>query len=395
MSRSVLFVSKPIAPPFQDGTKCLVRDVALHLSSVRPVVMSVAGAPPLEEWQGVDPSRSGARLAVAPVEMVAVYPTAGRFAPSFAHNARAAAWLLRHSRESLWHFVFAPNRRTSAMGRWLKWWRRVPVVQTIASAPREFVDVDRLLFGDVVVAQSQWTRSRIGEAYEAAGIPEESRRRIEVVYPPLGPLRPRTPQEHRRVRADLGISAEAPLFVFPGDLETGGGVSRIQQAIPAVLSILPEAVFVLAYRAKSERTRAVAAELERRLAGAPVRFAGEVVDVLALVSGCTAVLFPVDDLWGKVDLPIVLLEAMKLGCPVVVLDHGPLCELEGAVRVPTEARDDASSLTAAVVRLATDGSYRAAVVEQQAATIHARHRAADVARAYENIYLELVDATPA
>ena len=36
----VLFVSKPIAPPFHDGTKCLVRDVASELRDFSPVVMT-------------------------------------------------------------------------------------------------------------------------------------------------------------------------------------------------------------------------------------------------------------------------------------------------------------------------------------------------------------------
>src|SRR5690606_4769174 len=40
----VLFVSKPIVAPFHDGTKCLVRDIASHLSAVRPLVLGVPGA---------------------------------------------------------------------------------------------------------------------------------------------------------------------------------------------------------------------------------------------------------------------------------------------------------------------------------------------------------------
>ena len=385
MAPSVLFVSKPIAPTYHDGTKCLVRDVALHLSSVNPVVMSVAGAPPLEQWQGLS-SCFGAAPVAKRVEMVPIYSAAGGFAPSLMDNMKAASWVAWHARASLWHFVFAPNRRTSTMGRWLKNWRRVPVVQTIASAPREFADLNRLLFGDVVVAQSEWTRVQLYRAYDAARITESKRKRIEVIPPPLGPLRARDPDEHRRIRAELQVSQHAPLFVFPGDLETGGGVSRIERAIGAVSRQLPEAAFVLAYREKSERTRLAAARWSRVLAEAPVRLAGEVSDVLALVSGCSAVLFPVDDLWGKVDLPIVLLEAMALGVPVVVLDHGPLHELQGVVRV-SEAP---AELAAAAIRLESDATYRASVVEQQSSAIDRLYRAEHIARAYEALYLELL-----
>src|SRR5262245_46317548 len=128
MPRRVLFVSKPIAPPFHDGTKCLVRDVARELTTVQPIVMSTPSAP-----------------ALARVEQARVYAAPGKFAPSLAANLRAASWLLLRSRADLWHFVFAPNPRTSRAGRLIAGLRRMPVVQTVASPPRSFDAIDRLL----------------------------------------------------------------------------------------------------------------------------------------------------------------------------------------------------------------------------------------------------------
>ncbi|HEY6078991.1 MAG TPA: hypothetical protein VIW29_09325, partial [Polyangiaceae bacterium] len=116
----VLFVSKPIAAPFHDGTKCLVRDVASALTRFEAVVLTTAEGMPLLP-QGVK-----GRVA---------YAGAGAFTPALAENARAALSVLR-SREELWHFVFAPNARTGLVARSLRRLRRVPVVQTLASAPR-------------------------------------------------------------------------------------------------------------------------------------------------------------------------------------------------------------------------------------------------------------------
>ena len=44
MPKRVLFVSKPIGPPFHDGTKCLVRDVALNLTRYEAQIMVPLGA---------------------------------------------------------------------------------------------------------------------------------------------------------------------------------------------------------------------------------------------------------------------------------------------------------------------------------------------------------------
>src|SRR6478752_6690224 len=100
MSRSmpsVLFVSKPIAPPFHDGTKCLVRDVAAALREFSPTVLTTP------EGEALLPNGVRGR---------AVYRSGGAFSPALLDNARAALSLLGGPRHDLWHFVFAPNPRT-------------------------------------------------------------------------------------------------------------------------------------------------------------------------------------------------------------------------------------------------------------------------------------------
>ena len=109
-------------------------------------------------------------------------------------------------------------------------------------------------------------------------------------------------------------------------------------------------------------------------------------NILALLAGAAAVVFPVDDLWGKVDLPIVLLEAMALGVPVIVLDRGPLQDLQGVLKVPSL---DAASWLTQIASLLADSARCAALVANQRAALAERHAAAVVARAYEDLYLEL------
>jgi phosphatidylinositol alpha-1,6-mannosyltransferase len=110
-------------------------------------------------------------------------------------------------------------------------------------------------------------------------------------------------------------------------------------------------------------------------------------NILALLAGGAAVVFPVDDLWGKVDLPIVLLEAMALGVPVVALDQGPLRDLGGVVKVPDLGVD---RWLRDVTTLIGDRARVQSVVTAQRASLHERHRAEVVARAYEDLYLELL-----
>jgi len=369
---SVLFVSKPIAPPFHDGSKCLVRDVAQNLTRVAPIVLATPGAPELTAAAGALPVRS-----------VAAYGAPGGFTPAFSANLRAAAWVLLASRASCWHFVFAPNARTSGAGKLLRRIRRVPVVQTIASPPRSFADPEALFFGDVLVAQSAWTRSAIVSSYEGAGLRVP---RIAVIPPPVPDLAPPSAADVAAVRRDLGLAPEQRYLLYPGDLETSSGANATAELAERVPAVLPDVVTVFAYRRKSVRAAGIATSLAARLPAQHTRFVENAPNILALLAGAAAVVFPVDDLWGKVDLPIVLLEAMALGVPVLVLDQGPLCDLGGVVKV---ASLDAASWLTEVRSLLADPERCTSIAARQRAALAERHRAAVVARAYEELYLEL------
>jgi phosphatidylinositol alpha-1,6-mannosyltransferase len=95
------------------------------------------------------------------------------------------------------------------------------------------------------------------------------------------------------------------------------------------------------------------------------------------------VLFPVDDLYGKVDLPISLLEAMQIGVPVVGLSEGPLADLEGTVRIPPR---DPRALSRAAVELVKNAAHRASVTSEARLAVAARYAAPVVAAAYERVY---------
>ncbi len=368
----MLFISKPIAPPFHDGSKCLVRDVATHLTRVEPTVLTTPGAPDLKPFPGALPVRSAA-----------AYGAPGGFTPALSANLRAASWVLLHSRANVWHFVFAPNARTSGAGRLMKRVRSVPVVQTVASPPRSFADPAALFFGDVIVAQSAWTREAIESSYASSGL---SAPRLAVIPPPVPELTAPSEAAVARVRRELGLNPEQRYVLYPGDLETSSGGETSAALAERLPSAGPNVLTVFAYRKKTPRAAEIAARLAARLPRANTRFVENTPDILALVAGAAALIFPVDDLWGKVDLPIVLLEAMALGVPVIALDQGPLRDLRGVLKVPSL---DVTAWLDVTARLLADAGRAEHVLTGQRAALAERHRASVVARAYEDLYLEL------
>jgi glycosyltransferase involved in cell wall biosynthesis len=366
----VLFVSKPIAPPFHDGTKCLVRDVAGALRGFEPVVLTTPQA---------------LSLLPAGVQGRAVYRSGGAFAPALLDNARAAFSLLTGPRDDLWHFVFAPNVRTGQVARTLRALRRVPIVQTVASPPRHFAELHKLVFGDQLVVQSRATGESLASAARAEGfrLPE-----VTVIPPPVPALQAPSVEAVQLARAELDLTPHERIILYPGDLEVSSGAEVTRSLVEPLRQQMPDAVVVFAYRNKTPGAAGRAAHLKQVLQNQRVRITDRVTNMHALLAASSIVIFPVDDLWGKVDQPIVLLEALALGVPCVVLDQGPLRDVEGAAKIATI---DAQPWLAAISALAAETPARAQAVAAGRAAASSVYASGVVARAYEALYLRALD----
>jgi phosphatidylinositol alpha-1,6-mannosyltransferase len=341
------------------------------LERARATVLVTPGAPTI-----------GARVAQDPI-----YRSPGRFAPGLAANGRVMARLVLGDAQDVWHFMFAPNPSSSSAARVAVGVRRAlgwrgRVVQTIASAPRSFHQVARLMFGDVIVALSEWTRARlIGEGVSAD--------RIRVISPCA--VRPAVPPPsaiaQARARYRLG---DAPIILYPGDYEVSTGAATFARAIRELKVVAADAHFVFACREKTTHAAAARERLVRELAAAGVedrvRHVGEIQDLPALMAASRVIAFPVDDLYGKVDVPLVLLEAMALGVPLVLARGGPLEALPHARFVEAE---DGAALAAALRDVLAGGPSVEDSVRRGKELYEEQFTPQVVARCYDELYEEM------
>ncbi len=366
----VLMVSKPVVPPWNDSSKNLVRDIASNLQRHTATVMTRRGAVP---------SLTG-------VVHEAVYAARSpAFAPALWDNARVMARLLAGSGHDVWHFFFAPNPRSSSAGRMAARVRATPTVQTVCSAPRAGADLRRLLFADRTVVLSRHTEALV----LAAGLPRAT---VRLIAPAVTPLAPASADEKRATRTALGLPLDAALIVYPGDLEFSRAAERMLRA-HAALSGAYAAVLVLACRAKTTQARAEEdrlRELARTLPGASrVSFVGETRHIHGLLAAADVVALPAEDLYAKMDLPLVLIEAMLLERAVLVGEGTPAAELcDGGAAIATAIDSDA--VAQQIARLLDSASERTQLGARARAAALERHHPAVVASAYEALYDELL-----
>jgi phosphatidylinositol alpha-1,6-mannosyltransferase len=365
----VLLVSKPIVPPWHDSSKNLVRDLATHMTRHVPVVLS----------------QPGVRLEMPRARVEPIYaPYAGAFSPALRENARVLTRLLTGSRREYWHFFFAPNPKTSTVARAAARLRRVRTVQTVCSAPHPRVPVRAVLFGDRIVVLSEHTRRRFLDAGVAPT-------RMQLVRPSVPLLPPLAAERVSSARQRLKLPIGRPLIVYAGDLEFGRGAELALQAfidLPATL----DACLVMACRTKTAEAKARAQELQRmaETAGAASRVVwfGETPFIHDLLAVADLVTMPTDSLYAKMDIPLVLLEAMALERAVLVGNGTPAEELAsegGAVAVET-TRDAVATATR---NLLDDGARRAELGARARSVVERDYDARRMTAAYEAIYDEL------
>jgi glycosyltransferase involved in cell wall biosynthesis len=369
--KHVLCVSKPVVSPWNDSSKNLVRDLSLGVDRFHLHVMGTRSQP--------------AALRRDNVTWEPIYADSGRFAPGLAQNARALTRVTRPDRRAaIYHFFFAPNPITSGVLRSIMRFKSQRTVQTVCSVPRDLGAARSLFFTDRVIAVSDDTR----RALEAAGV--ENVRRI---YPAVDPDRLAFSGPNPMAE-ELGLVGH-PVVLFAGDIEVAGTPDTLIALVAHVTAAMPEARVIVAARDKNPDSAPARERLRRGLdeAGAlgRVRLLAEVDRMDQLLALADVVTLPVATLYRKMDIPLVLLEALANRTPIVVSALPPLVELVsggGGVSVPGE---DGIAAAQTIVSLLADGSKRDRLGHEGRRMVVEKFSLQAMARAYEDVYTELLE----
>lgn len=366
---SILFVSKPVAPPWNDSGKNLVRDLAKNLARHRATVMV----------------RAGEACDLGSAQRVSVYAaSSGGYAPALRDQARVLSHLLLARGHAAWHFFFAPNPRSNLAGRIATRARRMRSIHTLSSAPKDVRAIVPQLFADQNIVLSRHTEQQLLDAGLASD-------RLTRISPAIEPLTRATQPNTDQTRDRFGIPRVAPTVVYPGDLEFGEGAALTIEALRH--SSLRDVQLVMACRAKTARAREAEQTLRARVLALGlaerVHFVGETPHIHALLACADVVALPSTDLYAKMDYPLVLLEAMSLERPVLVARDTPAAELcEDGAALATEATAEAIAHTLST--LLADATARTTLGTAARDAVLQRYTAQAMAARYERVYDQLV-----
>jgi len=188
------------------------------------------------------------------------------------------------------------------------------------------------------------------------------------------------------------LSEEGPLALFAGDLESDELINRLVRILEGIKG--SKLKLIVACRDKTEATPTFKRRLKRLAdeagAGEHLIMMGRVADMPALFDSVDLQIFPSDSLYGKMDLPLVLLEGMGRGVPVLLSELPPLAELlpdgrAGRV-IPAE---DSKAWAAGMLEFVTDRQLLKKASEAARETVAQEFSREKLGREYDNLYREL------
>ncbi len=290
----ILFATAPLEPPWRNASQRLAWTLAVQARGFRPNLLT-AGA-------SFDPNLGKAE---------AIYPDAGF---GTWNKARLFLRIFKPDSNHLVHFFFQANPATVRLVRLAVGMRgHDPVLHTHCAAPTA-----SCLFADLDVAVSRATQRKLAE---------ETGRDIRLVRPAVPPFDPAEHEDAGTLRRRLGWRDDERIWLYPGDVEHSQAAHRLIETFPAEESGLKLA---LAYRQKTHETPENVRKLQELAETLDIKqridFIGEVEDLPALLHAADGVVFPVETLFAKMDIPLALLEAMAAGKPVIVGDLPSLTE---------------------------------------------------------------------
>jgi glycosyltransferase involved in cell wall biosynthesis len=373
MRRDVLIASSvPLAAPWNGADKLVAALIVRHDTENRYIVHTGEH----EKWP--DPGR------IRRIRTRLESPM-----PTRRQKLRGFGYLLRHAvHADLLHVVASIHgdpRVSASLVRGVSRVARRPLVHTIPSLGDRPLR-PRLLPGDVSVVFSQHSLEHLSRH----GIENAVR-----LTPPidLDRLRPGMPPE--RLRQELRLGERAILSA--GHYGPASGLEGLLAAFASLPRDVADATLVLAYRhhpwqdARRERVRVM--DLAARAGVASrTRLLGRVEDMPALIMACATTVLVPRSLESKMDLPLIVLESLALGRPVIVSATPPASEAllgQGGVAV---APGDPAALAGALTELLRSPEGAQAMGERGRT---AALRACDprrVVERYQDVYAMAMDA---
>ena len=371
-AREILFATRAIAPPWDEGSKNMVFQIATRLESFSSTLLTYKG-----QKNFVDcPS----------VKLKKIYSDNHSGILSLSQKWSFLRAILSGEAD-IYHFFFTPEAGSAKILRGIKFFKRGIFLQTIPTSLKNIDRVRSLVFSDAAVTQSDHTRKLL----LARGVKNVTR-----IYPGVDTQKFSPGRDTARPKERLNICPQDRVVLFAGHYRVGCNEELIE-AITSLSKSEKNLKFILACRNQfhafdsHEKVRFQDAFKASGVAE-QVIFLDQVEDMAELIALSDINIFPARHLYYKAEIPMVLLEALAMEKPVIITDISPLNEIMKDDVGETVPPGNTPALGRAIKNLLDDEALRKRKGEKGRKMVLREFSIETAVKAYADLYRRLLNA---
>ena len=382
--QKVLFVTRPLSPPWDEASKNFAYYLALNLAplnqNIELNILTKDFLPDLPK-----------NIIQHPIY------TSSENDFTFSQKLRSLFWQLRHKNEfDIIHYFFTPSKTNSWIIRNFLLPKEGQTIQTVATLREEInadQEIKKMIFADVAVAYSSHTAKKLRNLGFF---------NTQHIYPgiDLDIYRPR-PKKQELLKF-FNFQPDDFIITFTGEYVRLGGLDNLLRSFRKLIEKIPNIKLLLALRLKNPLDIDKKKKIKKKLQAAnilhKVGFTDELENATAPSNSFMAdlynlsdlVLFTVRNMQGKFDIPLVIPEAMACGRPVIISDIPILREFaneKNAIIVPP---DDIEKLTQTITFLYQHPAYRQKIAERGLIYSRKNFNIKNAAQRYYQLYQEIL-----
>lgn len=372
MPKKVLLATRPLTPPWDEASKnfayFLGREVRNHELTLLTTKEPLDGLPETAKQETIF--------------------TTHHF------NVRAKWNLLRYLRSvrdtfDITHYLFTPTKQNTSLIKQFAFPRRGKTLQTIAVLRDDIhtnTELRSMLFADMLITYTHRTEKKL----QTLGFAN-----VRCIYPGIDLTRFRPQEKSNMLLKAFDLDKGHFIVMYPGEYVRLGATDMITDALIQFFSQNPETNirFVFACRVKNEADARKKEEVKQRFADANIlgyiTFSDTVSDMPALYNTADIIIFPVSDLNGKFDIPLVIIEAYACGKPVILSDLPAFEEFSNDDICVTIPKNSSTALIESISNLKEDSSLRSHITHEARLYVEKYFDVRDTAKQYEEIYSSL------
>ncbi|HOW60229.1 MAG TPA: glycosyltransferase family 4 protein [Candidatus Moranbacteria bacterium] len=299
--KKILLITRPITPPWDEASKNFAFFLAKNISNFTIGLLTKSHISELSDN----------------VEQKPVY-TSSNF--SFLQKIRLLFGLkFLKSKFDILHFLFTPTRLNSflikkILGCGNKKFRTIQTIATLREDLYSDEEIKKMIFGNLIITYSDYAKNKLA----SLGF-----KNIERIYPGIDLDLYRKKEKNPEHMKKYGLSDLDFIINFTGEYSRLGAIDDVALSFIEISKLIPNSKLSLAVRIKNcediEKKKWVIEIFKRNNLLDRVIFHDDgTYEMSDIYNLCDISIFPVQDMKGKFDVPLAVIEAMACEKPVII-----------------------------------------------------------------------------